>query len=292
MFKAVIRIFFLLGLVLLSSGCAYQQIPDAQGLTESTWCDARPCADIGSITISEPSSSILVGFLAFFTLFAGFQFLRINSKAGKWWSLALLLTGLGAFSAGISYQAFAYEVKCLGNPVCQWTSGFEIFYNWLTVLGAGALLLAVVHSTTLKKHKHFITAFAGIVSVAYTGVLVIGMSLPSKFLLSFECMLLFSTPMMLGILIHHFGKRPHKHPELQKRYFVSWVLLFGTGFLYFLYLVSPIATSLWERGIWFNANDLLHVTMILWIAYVHFKVRPSLRGVSPSDESQKKNFHE
>jgi len=97
-------------------------------LTPLNWNEHQPCSTIkiGSqaIFITQPSSSILVYSLGLFALVLGLYFLEI--QAGEvsrfWWGVALLLWGIGALLAGTSYQAFGFQIKCVGQEACAWTS--------------------------------------------------------------------------------------------------------------------------------------------------------------------------
>ena len=46
-----------------------------------------------------------------------------------------------------------------------------------------------------------------------------------------------------------------------------WSILFGTMMAYWIYSKKGITKRLWERGIWFSENDVLHVLLILWMVY-------------------------
>jgi hypothetical protein len=46
--------------------------------------------------------------------------------------------------------------------------------------------------------------------------------------------------------------------------------------IYFIGLTSGFAALLWARGIWFNANDILHVLFFSWVLYSYSILRKSL----------------
>jgi hypothetical protein len=49
---------------------------------------------------------------------------------------------------------------------------------------------------------------------------------------------------------------------------MTWCCLGLVMAAYYLYMGSGFATVLWNRGIWFNENDVLHIGLILWMIYI------------------------
>jgi hypothetical protein len=57
----------------------------------------------------------------------------------------------------------------------------------------------------------------------------------------------------------------------------TWLWLGITLLAYFLYLVLDITRRLWSQGVWFSENDVLHIGLILWMAYIGFFVAKEVR---------------
>ena len=90
----------------------------------------------------------------------------------------------------------------------------------------------------------------------------------NKFLISYEFLVIFSTPVYLLYLIINIYQYLNEKSLLFKYLSLTWISLFGILIIYYIYLFSGLTESLWKREIWFSANDILHVLMILWIIYI------------------------
>ncbi len=49
---------------------------------------------------------------------------------------------------------------------------------------------------------------------------------------------------------------------------------------YYLFLGLGYAKELWEQGIWFNENDVLHIGLILWMLYIVFGASKEIKDLS------------
>jgi hypothetical protein len=49
---------------------------------------------------------------------------------------------------------------------------------------------------------------------------------------------------------------------------IAWIWLILTLAAYFVYLILGITPALWKRGIWFSENDVLHISLIIWMLYL------------------------
>ena len=189
----------------------------------SEWCIDQPCIEINNIILSQPTSSLLVFILAFQTIFAGYQFLKKHQKQKSriWWGYSLLFTGIGAILAGVSYQLLGYELKCRSSDYCNWTNWFEIYYNLATVLGAGTLLVAIAYSSMSKAWIKRIKIIALIQVISYTLLCLIGAFIPIKFLISYEFLVIFSSPIyILFLFINGYQYLTYKK-LIYKHYLIS-----------------------------------------------------------------------
>ena len=241
-------------------------------MTASQLIGAAPYLDLGNLILQQPSSTILVFLLGLVTIGVGIPYLRQSGFIARWLGINFVLWGLGAWVAGISYQAFGAALKCTGSQACAWTNGVELFYMILTVLSINALLVAYSGFTKHKVQAN-LQRLALISVWGYTILQGIGMLLPVKFLLSYEFMLLFlATDILLMMSISYRRKTQVLHLRL----WMIWLLFLGVNAAYFVALFSGYALPLYETsGIWFNENDVLHILLLAWMLLWVTIVKPS-----------------
>ena len=261
----------------LLAGCASVPGLDySPATTPEQWCDQRPCVEVGSVVVTEPWSSALVFALALLWIGLGIAFLvaRDGQRSRSWFGASLVLGGIAAGSAGISFQAFSYELKCAGRDVCALTNGFEITYSLLQVASMSAMVIAVAWALASPRALRAITAYAVINVLVYVVVTVAGVLIPSALLLSFEVLLLFAVPALVIVAV--LGWR-NRGGQLGRR--ILWVLglLVAVQVAYLAYYSAGITESLWSTGVYFSANDVLHVGMVIWLAVAGLSLWRPLR---------------
>jgi len=266
-------------ILLVLSGCALNDIEYDPPITPEQWCEQRPCVDVGDVVLNEPLGTFLVFSLALLWIAVGVGFLvtRRGQVSRGWLGTALILGGLGAAQAGVSYQAFSYELKCAGKQFCTYTNALEVGYSITQAWSVSAMLVAVAYACTQARRGVIIYALAN--AVVYSIVAVVGVLLPSTLLLSFEVLMLFALPgIILVIVLAARSKQPVSRPIL-----IAAVSLIVVNVAYFAYYAAGITETLWDGGdgFYFSANDVLHVGMIAWLIYVVVAVGPRLRDLSP-----------
>lgn len=243
-------------------------------ITPLEWCVSQPCVEFDFFSIElilvQPSSTFIVYFLGFLTIAFGAYLITIrkNQKFISWWGVALLLWGMGAIFAGTSYQAFSYEIKCAGRGFCIWTSLWEIFYLIFSVGSVNAMLIAQANLGERDRWYNYMNGYALANFMAYLIIVVIGSIIPVQFLISFELMILFLAPTILFLLIFNIRKYFRFKKRINRSLVIIWVSLILIIGLYFFYFLLDITNTLWEQGIWFSENDVLHIGLILWMIYI------------------------
>lgn len=274
---------------LILSGCGrLDSLLYSPQQTGEDWLNKQPFVELEAasrkIVLVQPSSTIFVYFLGVLTIAVGIYFLRIKEDhlSRKWWGIALLLWGCGAVLAGTSYQAFSYEIKCAGYEYCIWTSWWEILYMVFSVGSVNAIMLAVSYSSAVGKIRKRMSFYAFANFGIYTAILLIGVFVPLKFFISFECMLIFLAPSILFLFVLNLSRYRKQKNKNDLFLIMTWLWLALTVGAYYLYYLLGITENLWEQGIWFSENDVLHIGLIIWMIYIAFGLDKKVEDKIPT----------
>lgn len=264
-------------------------IPHPQGLTPQQMLATHPYVQVpwgdSGFILMEPSSSLLVFGLALLALWMGQQLLRSRGthQSRYWWGISLVLWGMGALAAGVSYQAFAYEIKAAGRLVVAWTSWWEVAYLLLSTASVNAMMLGVAHSCSQPPARRRLIAYAVLNTAIYSALCLSGALLADRFLVSFELMVLVTTPGYLVFFLINLQRFRHSRSRLDLRLLATWLGLGLVMGIYFLYLAAGWTEALWSRGIWFSANDVLHCGLIAWMLWIQLRVVPEIRDTTTTE---------
>lgn len=252
-------------------------------ITPNEWIETHSYVEMmfsgESVIISEPSSSIIVFLLGFILTISGIKLLKNQkeSKSRKYWGIGLIIWGISTFFAGISYQAFSYILKCEGRDISLWTTWWELWYLILFVISMNVIAVAVAFSSSNGKSRRNIIIYTIINSFLYLLVLISGSIIPNKFMISFECMVLFVGPTFIFLLIFNLYQYSKTKYILEKKLAQAWIFMFVAVIAYFSFLISGYSEVLWTNGIWFNSNDVLHLGLILWVIFYMFSVQKHIK---------------
>jgi hypothetical protein len=262
--------------------------------TPQQWCEQRPCIAVGGTTLDEPLGTVLVFLLASIWLAAGIYFLvsRRDQSSRFWFGIALVLGGIGAVLAGISYQAFGYVLKCVGRELCALTDGFEVGYSVMQALSASAMLTAVSHACATAALRRRLIVYAALNAALYGAISIAGVMMPSAALLSYAVLMLFALPGILIVIVASTRRYLRNHDAMNRSIMVSTLLLVVVQVAYFAYHSAGLTETLWDhgRGFYFSENDVLHVGMMLWLAYVVLVVGKQLRDDPAANLWQRSNL--
>lgn len=233
-------------------------------MTTSDYLAQWPYTTIGNIIIQQPSSSIIILVLALLTIALGMHYLRSKSGYFSYWlGINFIFWGLGAFLAGLSYQAFGYALKCSGLSACMFTDWIELLYMSFTVLSINAILMVYADLARSYKTSLALKRFAMFSVIAYIVFQGIGMMVPVQFMVSYEGMLLFLSPNLILFIMISYKQRKE---ILHRRLLNLWIAFIFVNLAYFVALFADIGALIMKStGFWFNENDTLHVLLILWM---------------------------
>ncbi len=243
-------------------------------ITPEQWLNSMPSFEMTffghDLIIIQPSSTILVYLLGLLTLFVGFFFISTRGyhRSRLWWGIGLVFDGFAAMLAGTGYQAFGYELKCAGREFCLWTNDWEVIYTIFNALAMNALVISMAFACCPAHWRKYFFTYAIINSIMHTIAVAIGYTLPVRFLVSFENLLLFALPAYLGFIALNSWRFYQFKNIMDLALLTAWVLLGVSIVALYTYGASGFTRFLWEQGTWFSENDILHVILIGWTLYV------------------------
>jgi hypothetical protein len=275
------RLLPLLALLLALTACGrLDSIPYNPPQTAETWLQIQPYAQFQlggqTVILMQPSTTAIVYLLGLLTIGIGIYFLRIRGtdRSRLWWGISLILWGLGALLAGTSYEAFSYNIKCAGREACLWTSWWEIAYLLTTVWSIDAMTLAMAFSSTTGKGRQALSIYAWANAVLYTVLVLVGVFMPVKALISFEFLLAIGAPAFLIFFFINLGRYLKLKTRADLVLMGAWLWMAVTVAAYFLYYLSGLTDVFWAKGQWFSENDVLHLCLIVWMLYIGWFVAP------------------
>jgi hypothetical protein len=261
-------------------------IPYSPERTPETWLEKHPHVNVSlgswGFVLTEPSSSLLVYSLGFLAIVLGFYFFRIrdNHQSRLWWGIALMLWGIGALLGGTDYQALSYELKCAGKEACSYVSWVEIYYYLASIASVNAMVLAVAHSSAGNVMRRVLPVYAVANAALYSALCLTGAFVPNKFLVSFELLVLFAAPSYVLLFITNTTRYLKHGEKMDLALMGTWLSLGIVVAAYYPYWALGVSDELWDRGIWFNENDVLHVGLILWMLYIGFVVASKVKDLT------------
>ncbi|MBU2646968.1 hypothetical protein KKI24_19830 [bacterium] len=280
-------LFFLFLSFVTLSGCdRLATLPHIPKTTPETWLKTHPHINVSlgsfEFIFMEPTSTFFVYFLGFLGVGVGLYLLRIreNHKSRLWWGIALVLWGIQAILGGTAYQALSYELKCAGKEICSYISWVEIYYYLVSIAGINAMVIGVAHSSAGSKLKKALTVYAAINTVVYSALCLTGALIPGRFLVSFELIVLFTTPSYLILFIINAIRYQQLREKMDLALMITWLSLGVIMAAYYLFWGLGYAKKLWDRGIWFNENDVLHIGLIFWMIYIAVGVAKKIKDLN------------
>jgi len=268
-----IGIIFLVSVVLLITFfSSFDEMKLMPLTTGEEFLSSQPYIMIGDVVLTQPSSTVIVYVLGLFIILLGFRFLKKKEDhiSRKWWGISMIFWGVGAIFAGTSYQAFGYQLKCIGVEYCNFTDWWEIMYLLLTAISIGMLVIAMSHCIGSGKTRNLMKMITYISVPVYAVILTIGSIVPIKFLVTYELFCLFFMPHFVVFFILSIKEYKAKKDIMNKRFIITWILFLIFNISYYVYYYLGISEMLLNStAIWFNQNDILHVVLLGWMIYIY-----------------------
>lgn len=245
--------------------------------------------------LSQPTSSFFVMMVAVFCLYYALVYYKCwriphpveNAHtldfSRLFWSLGLACWGVGAFVAGLSYEALEWNLKCQfllnNNDFCVRYSWLEVLYVLFQVAACDFSLLASAFSSDELSIKSFWRIFwLGIFNyLIYSVVVASGALLGYPVLLSFElCVIFCGLSLLVGVYVNLWlpltaddlsmqWKRYGQLSDANRMMLHSWAIMVLSGVVYGAYYSTQIEKYLWFNfGWWVTANDFLHIILTAW----------------------------
>lgn len=240
-------------------------------ITPIEYLALKPYIEIESLIIIVPSSTIIVYLLGILILYIGCRFLREKKQL---WGFSMIFWGLSTLLAGSSYQGFGYELKCEGYDYCVFTSFLETWYLFFTAISIS--LLAIAFSKQFY-NKSWLIFYSKIALIIYTALLLIGSIFNVYVLISYELFTVFFMPVFLVLFVINIRNHLKNKQEIDKDFIKLWIIFLLVNLSYYIYYIPGFTDRLYESTtIWFSANDVLHVGLIIWFVYFNFKLVPKI----------------
>ena len=233
-----------------------------------------------SFILIQPSSTLFVYLLGLIMIALGLVFLRTlnHQQSRRLFGIGLILWGIGTLLAGTSYQAFGYVLKCDGLEACTFTSKFELIYLLITGFSIDFMVAAIAYTSLIGQKQRVLINIALLHSIAYFFLLFLGVIVPIHLLITYEFFMAFylgSFLVMFLLNIRHY--RLHKD-LLNQRLILIWSLFLLVNVGYFIALFANFSATLYETtGLWFNANDVLHLLIIGWAFAIFYALKPTMK---------------
>lgn len=246
-------------------------------ITPEAFLSSRPSILLfNTWTLIVPSSTIIVYVLGIQIVLLGYLFIKDNQRN---WGVSLLFWGIGTILAGTSYQGLGYELKCVGNEYCHFTSWFELSYLFTTAISISLMGFAFAKHFTKGKRLKYLKKYSEIALIIYTVLLLMGAILENKTLISYELFSVFFMPLFLAFFIINLLNYKKNKTDIDKTFIILWILFLIINIAYYAYYIPGFTESLYDKsGIWISANDVLHVGLIGWFLYFQIVIRKQLKN--------------
>ena len=224
--------------------------------------------------IITPLSTIIVYALGIQIMLIGSLFIKNHQTV---WGISLLFWGLGTLLAGTSYQGLGYELKCRDLIFCQFTSWFELSYLFVTAISIAMMAIAFAQEFLNKDHQKYLIRYAKYALIVYTVLLVTGSILENRILISYEIFTVFFMPLFVVFFVINIMNYRKHQDQLNQSFIQLWIWFLIVNVAYYAYYIPGFTESFYENtGVYFSANDVLHIGLMGWFGLMLFNFKKHL----------------
>ena len=242
--------------------------PANHTMTEDEFCANVPCAYIGGTLVSQPSSTAIVFVLGLMFFCGGCYLLCTHKIDGVrhwsriWWGLSQTVWGISVFFAGVSFQAFTYQLDCVGQYKCKDADWAALTYYALQNCGIQLFIVARAYRAC-RRHVIKAAIYSGGNAVLYAALLAFG-GPPFRV---YEVSLVFMAPsffILIGLNLFCIH---------DKILYCAWGAL-GGSFVWMQIWKYAVPWREWydAGGGWFSENDALHVGNMIFVIFAFWSV--------------------
>jgi hypothetical protein len=148
----------------------------------------------------------------------------------------------------------------------------EVIYLILQQLSINVIFVAAAFTSANGYMRSTMVITAIVLSVCYVTLTIWAAFKPQKRFLTFEWMSWVSLFPVLWMFFLHIWQGFKTASDIEWSYAGIWAGLFASIFAYGLYIKLGITEWLWRRKFWFSENDVLHVTLIIWMLYLYWLI--------------------
>jgi hypothetical protein len=281
--KKGLYVLFIISVFLITLFSKFDEMKLMPLTTGEEFLASQPYVMLGDVVWTQPSSTLIVYGLGIFIILLGLRFLRKqeNMESRKYWGYSMIYWGIGTILAGTSYQAFGYQLKCVGKEFANFTNWWEVVYMLFMALSFGMMIKGMSYCVASGKRRKILQLLADIFVPVYIVLMTIGCLVPMQILVTYEMLNIFFMPFFIVFFVLNIVEYRKKKDKMNRRFIIIWLLFVLVNVSYYVYYWFGFSEMfLNSTGIWFNQNDVLHVMVWLWMVYIWIALPITMEDVS------------
>ncbi|HBG33324.1 MAG TPA: hypothetical protein DDW82_06400, partial [Acholeplasmataceae bacterium] len=113
--------------------------------------------------------------------------------------------------------------------------------------------------------------------IVYTVLLVTGSILENRILISYEIFTVFFMPLFVVFFVINIMNYRKHQDQLNQSFIQLWIWFLIVNVAYYAYYIPGFTESFYENtGVYFSANDVLHIGLMGWFGLMLFNFKKHL----------------